>query len=185
MPRGQVEILPLMPQRLRELRLELGWSLNDVAQRLGVTQRAVVSNWEATNQRRRIPDIENLLVLQKWYGVSMDYLLGLPGADRDSPAVKSGRRTLSERLKTLTGLEGTSPSTRARIALRVAIEVAPEAFFLERTAAALTLNTSELVQLGAGGLWAGEVIERLSAFLGVSPEWFFALDPEKSGSPSE
>jgi hypothetical protein len=50
MPKSsQADAAPLLPFRLRELRLEAGWTLRDVMEKTGVAQRAVVSNWEATN----------------------------------------------------------------------------------------------------------------------------------------
>lgn len=174
--------LPNLPQRLKELRLELGWTLEEVAERTGVTQRGVASNWEATNQRRRIPPITTLLILQRWYGVSMDYLLGLPGAERESAAVKTGRRLLHQHLRTLTELEKMTPSNRARRVLALAAELAPEAFFLKRVAAFLTLEMEDLLELIAGGLWPESLMVRLASFYGLKPEWFYSLELDEEMS---
>ncbi|MDF2628574.1 MAG: Helix-turn-helix domain [Symbiobacteriaceae bacterium] len=177
--------LPNLPRRLKELRQELGWTLEDVAERVGVTQRGVASNWEATNQRRRIPPITTLLALQRWYGVSMDYLLGHPDAERDSPAVKRARKNLREQLRSMTELEKIAPSNRARRVLTVAMELSPEVFFLERVAAYLFLETVDLVELMASGLWTEALVERLAAILGLKSEWFYSLEPVEEASRAE
>jgi transcriptional regulator with XRE-family HTH domain len=175
---NDLELLPNLPRRLRELRQGLGWSLDDVAAVTGVTQRGVASNWEAINQRRRTPPLSTLLILQRWYGVSLDYMVGHPDAERDSPAVKVGKRLLRERLRSVQGLEQTTPSERARMALTYAMALAPEAFFLERAVAHLLVDTGELLELVKGsGVWADGVIVNLAAFLGIPEEWFYVLEP--------
>lgn len=179
MPRKETDLLPLMPRRLRELRQELGWSLNDVAQRLNVTQRAVVSNWEAENQRRRVPDIQNLLVLQRWYGVSMDYLMGQPGAEHDSPVVRAGKAAIRESLRVLKGIEATAPHERAHIALSKAMTIAPDAFFRERVAAFLMITPEHLDDLLKHGNWSEEHTKRLADILGLHLEWFYSPEPHK------
>lgn len=177
MPRkSETTILPSLPMRLRQLRQELGWSLADVAERLGVTQRAVVSNWEAVNQRRRIPDIENLLQLQRWYGVSMDYLLGQTDTDRESAMVRNGRQQLRAALRETTGLIMLTPSDRARLALNTALEQAPDVFFLERTAAFLFLAEEDVRERLREGTWPPDLVGRLASFLGLRREWFYAMD---------
>jgi transcriptional regulator with XRE-family HTH domain len=180
-----VDPLPNLPRRLKELRQELGWTLEDVAERVGVTQRGVASNWEATNQRRRIPPITTLLALQRWYGVSMDYLLGHQDAERDSPAVKRARKDLREQLRSITELEKMGPSNRARRVLSLAMELAPEVFFLDRVAAYLFLETADLMELMAGGLWSEALLERLGEFLGLKPEWFYSLEPVEQAFQAE
>lgn len=169
--------VPNMPKRLRELRLEMGWTLDDVATVVGVTQRGVVSNWEATNHRRRIPELGTLLILQRWYGVSMDYLIGHPDAERESPSVKHGRRLLRERLRTVEGLGVASPSDRAQIAVRAAQVVAPEAFFLERMAAVMTTSVEDLEALLDGGTWPDQSLQVLGKLFGFAADWFYVPEP--------
>ena len=60
--------------RLRELRLEKGLRLKDVAEAMGVTLRTI-SNYEAGI---REPSLDMLVKLCKFFEVSSDYLLGLP-----------------------------------------------------------------------------------------------------------
>ena len=169
--------LPNLPRRLKELRQELGWTLEDVAERVGVTQRGVASNWEATNQRRRTPPLTTLVTLQRWYGVSLDYLVGHPGAERDSPAVKAGKKALRERLREARGVEFAPPSDRARVAVRLALEVGPDAFFVERLAACLFVTVDELKGLIESGVWADGQLQSLADLLGIDVEWFYSLQP--------
>jgi transcriptional regulator with XRE-family HTH domain len=155
----------------------MGWSLDDLVPIVGVTQKGVISNWEATNQRRRTPPITTLVILQRWYGVSLDYLVGHPDAERESPAVKAGRRLLRERLRMERGLSELDPSDRARRALQCAFEMESEAFFLGRAAACLSLAEEDLTELLSDGLWPEGLLERLAEFLGLDLSWFFAPDP--------
>lgn len=177
MSQKEAKLLPYLPQRLRELRLELGWTLEDVAVRVGVTQAGVVSNWEATNQRRRTPELSTLLLLQRWYGVSMDYLLGNPLAERDSPSVRKGKLALREALRRQPGLEAKSARERAEVAWSVAQKVAPDAFFTERLAACLLMSPAELAEVTENAFWSNRLIERLAPFLGLSADWFYATAP--------
>lgn len=168
-----------LPVRLKELRTELGWTLEDVAQRVGVTQRAVTSNWEATNHRRRTPDLATLLELQRWYGVSLDYLIGHPNAERDGPAVKEGKKLLRQALRQHQGSERLLPKDRAQVAWTQAETLAPEAFFRERLAAYLMMQNEDLQEVVENAFWSSRLIERLGEFLGLSQEWFYASDPAK------
>ena len=59
--------------RLRELRLEKGLRLKDVAEAMGVTLRTI-SNYEAGI---REPSLDMLIKLCKFLEVSSDYLMGL------------------------------------------------------------------------------------------------------------
>jgi transcriptional regulator with XRE-family HTH domain len=174
---NDIDALPNLPQRLKQLRLELGWTLEDVARITGVTQRGVASNWEATNQRRRTPPLHTLLVLQRWYGVSMDYLLAIPDAERDSPAVRKGKRRLREQLSQTEVPLVTSPSDRARMVVAMAMEVAPDAFFVERFAANLTQSTEDMDHLMVRGVWADPLIDRLATMVGITQDWFYAVEP--------
>ena len=58
---------------LKELRIENNLSQMDVAKAIGVSQ-AAIARWESGQQ---IPNIEYLVKLVNYFGVSADYLLGL------------------------------------------------------------------------------------------------------------
>lgn len=60
-------------ERLKELRIENGLSLKELANAIGVSDVAI-SRWE---NRQRTPNIESLIALAKFFRVSTDYLLGL------------------------------------------------------------------------------------------------------------
>lgn len=59
--------------RLREVRLEHGYTLKQVAEGIGVTLRAVC-NYELGD---REPSFEILIKICRFFDVSADYLLGL------------------------------------------------------------------------------------------------------------
>ena len=65
--------MKIFAERLKDLRNEKGISLKYLAKEIGVTDMAI-SRWE---NEQRIPNIENLASLAKYFGVSTDYLLGL------------------------------------------------------------------------------------------------------------
>lgn len=60
-------------KRLKELRKENNLSLSQLAKAIGVSGIAI-SRWE---NQLRIPNIESLIALAKYFGVTTDYLLGL------------------------------------------------------------------------------------------------------------
>ena len=65
--------LPITAKRLRQLRSEKNWRQVDIAEKIGVSLRAIVK-WECG---KTLPDTDALLRLSKKYNVSTDYLLGL------------------------------------------------------------------------------------------------------------
>lgn len=65
--------MKIFAERLKELRIEKGISLKILAKEIGVTDIAI-SRWE---NEKRIPNIENLVLIANYFGVSSDYLLGL------------------------------------------------------------------------------------------------------------
>ncbi|HYF78718.1 MAG TPA: helix-turn-helix transcriptional regulator [Symbiobacteriaceae bacterium] len=176
-PEQVTTLVPNLPHRLKELRLEMGWSLDDLVPVVGVTQKGVISNWEATNQRRRTPPISTLVILQRWYGVSLDYLVGHPKAERESADVKAGKAALRKELRQAQGVAEASPSERARRALRLAMDVAPEAFFLGRAAGYLGLRQDDLESLLNDRDWPDSSLRRLAWLLGLDAEWFYSEQP--------
>ncbi len=75
----------MLSQRLRQLRQSKGMTLQQVAERLGVT-RASVSKWEGGSSR---PDMSRLDGLAQLFGVSTHYLLGLSASAnlKDLPVI--------------------------------------------------------------------------------------------------
>ena len=66
----------MLHTRLKKLRMEKDLTQAALARELNVTQQAV-AKWEAG---KSLPDHAMLLRLAQDYGVSVDYLLGLPAA---------------------------------------------------------------------------------------------------------
>ena len=65
--------MKIFAERLRELRIEQNLTLQNVAQGIGVSINTV-SRWE---RQERLPNIENIVALAKFFKVSADYLCGL------------------------------------------------------------------------------------------------------------
>lgn len=63
----------MLGQRINELRVALGWSQVQLAEKLSISKQTV-SNWENENIQ---PSIEMLVRLAKIFHVSTDYLLGI------------------------------------------------------------------------------------------------------------
>ena len=59
--------------RLKELRLELGLSQQELAGKVGLTHTAI-GLWE---QGKRTPNLDAVIALAKFFGVSLDYIAGL------------------------------------------------------------------------------------------------------------
>ena len=62
-------------QRLRELREDKGLSQRQMSKMLNnqITQGAIAL-WE---QRKRVPNLDTVIMLAKFFGVSLDYIAGL------------------------------------------------------------------------------------------------------------
>lgn len=64
--------MEIFAERLKDLRKERRWSSKEMAEYLGVSQRAYLYYESATNY----PNIPGLLKLADFFGVTTDYLLG-------------------------------------------------------------------------------------------------------------
>ena len=71
-----------MREKLTSLRIENGFSQQELAERLNVTRQAI-SMWESG---ATIPSIDSLILLSKLYGVSVDEFLGLASGKKDEEA---------------------------------------------------------------------------------------------------
>ncbi len=63
----------IFSEKLKELRLEKGITQTTLAKELGISQ-AGIAKWETGD---RSPDIEYVVIIAKYFGVTTDYLLGL------------------------------------------------------------------------------------------------------------
>lgn len=66
----------MLGQRINELRIAMGWSQVQLAEKLSISKQTV-SNWENENIQ---PSIEMLVRIAKLFHVSTNYLLGLDNA---------------------------------------------------------------------------------------------------------
>lgn len=60
-------------EKLKELRKEMALTQKELADKLGF-ERTTVSGWE---QERKEPNYDTLIMLAKFFNVTVDYLLGL------------------------------------------------------------------------------------------------------------
>ena len=65
-----------MHERLKELRIERGLKLKEVAEYMNVTIRAISRYEDGTRE----PSVEMIVKFCKLYNVTADYLLGLTGS---------------------------------------------------------------------------------------------------------
>lgn len=78
-----------MPEKLAELRRQKGLSQIELAEAMSVSRQAV-SMWESG---ATIPSIDNLILLSRLYGVSVDEILGaLPPEKTVMPQRKISRK---------------------------------------------------------------------------------------------
>lgn len=61
----------ILADKIIRLRKKVGWSQEELAERLGVTRQSV-SKWEGAQS---VPDIEKILQMSRIFGVTTDYLL--------------------------------------------------------------------------------------------------------------
>ena len=72
----KMSIAKIFAENLRGLRESKNLTQAQLSERLNYKSRTVVTNWESG---RIVPDIENLIVLAKFFGVTIDYLVGIEG----------------------------------------------------------------------------------------------------------
>jgi transcriptional regulator with XRE-family HTH domain len=166
----------VLGSRLRQLRESLGLVLQDVADVFG-TSRNVPSQWE---NGQREPSYEHLLRLGDFYGVTVDWLLGRAGAEKDSPRVKQVKSQLRDylRLKEPT-LAGSLCDYRLKLALDFLVEQDPEMFSLERVASQLLLSVEALQQMLEGkAMIPGAIISRFALLANLPEVWFYHPQPQ-------
>ena len=65
--------MKIFSERLKELRIERNLNQSELARETGLSQSSI-ARWEADD---RDPTIQGLIVLAKYFGVSIDFLVGL------------------------------------------------------------------------------------------------------------
>lgn len=162
--------------RLRQLRENYGLVQQDVAD-LFQTNRNVASQWESG---AREPSLENILRLTMFYGVTVDWLLGVPNADKDAPDVRQIKRELGDylRLKEST-LKRTGPEVRLKLAVDFLRERDSEQFAVERIAQAVNITPSTFEEMMEGRVRvSGPVIQRFADYAKLPELWFWQPEPQ-------
>lgn len=114
---------PALAATMRELRLEHGLTLGQIAAFVGLTGRQAVAGWELG----QVPELQTLCVVADFFGVTVDYMLGREGAPRDSPAVAKGKAALHKRCRQ-EDWSGMTPAQRIARIWAISQEVSPTAF---------------------------------------------------------
>lgn len=141
----------------------------------GVRGKGVVANWEATAGHRRAPELRTLLLLARWYGVSLDYLFGTPGAERDSPGVKLSKAVLQRAFsETMAQMVHPSPSQRIATAYQILRNADPEAWFDERVVLVLGIELDHWRAILEGQTPTDSVMSRFAATAGVAVHLLYA-----------
>ena len=87
-----------MMLKIKELRQEVGLSQAELAKIVNTTQKNI-SNWENGFNE---PDFSTLIQFAKYFGVSVDYLLGIEESFGDNePAISATEKKLLKRLRAL------------------------------------------------------------------------------------
>jgi transcriptional regulator with XRE-family HTH domain len=166
----------VLGSRLRQLREGWGLVLQDVANLFG-TNRNVPSQWEGG---LREPSYEHLLRLADYYGVTVDWLLGREGAEKDSSRVRLIKSQLHDylRLRDLT-LRGTTPGHRVKVAIDFLVLQDPALFTLERVARELLISSETLQQMVDDRVMATPlVIQRFAQYTNLPEIWFYQPVPQ-------
>jgi transcriptional regulator with XRE-family HTH domain len=71
--------------RLKELRLEQNWTMEEVGKKVGIKK----SSYASYEQAYRQPPLEKLKSFSKLYGVSVDYILGLTDERKADDFIKT------------------------------------------------------------------------------------------------
>lgn len=166
----------VLGSRLRQLREGLGLVLQDVANLFG-TNRNVPSQWEGG---QREPSYEHLLRLADFFGVTVDWLLGRDGAEKDSPRVKLVKSQLQDYLRLKEpALRNTTPGQRLKLAVEFLAEQDPQMFSLERVARQVLVSEDVLEQMLSERAMASPFVIQKFAQLANLPEvWFWQPHPQ-------
>jgi len=161
--------------RHRELREEAGQVMQDIADLFGQT-RTAVALWEAGKTE---PPYDTLLTLADHFGVTVDYLLGRPGARRDSPRVEAIKADLHEYLRLMENqLADTTTAERMAIIVNFLTNREQALFSEERIASRLLIKPVTLRRAMQGQSDPGPtVIERLADCVGLPVAWFYVPRP--------
>lgn len=172
----QSEPLPVLGSRLRQLREGLGLVLQDIGD-LFQTNRNVPSQWE-TGQRA--PSYNHLLRLADFYGVTVDWLLGRHGAERDSPRVKLMKSQLLDYLRLQeSSVRTMTPGERLALTISYLTRLDGDMFSVNRIAQQVLISPETLDEMAKGRVMAtGPVIQRFAQLANLPEVWFYQPEPQ-------
>ena len=159
-----ISVINQFGNRLRQLRTDRCLRQRDLEQALSL-RPGTMSQYE---RGVREPDFDLLMIIADKLEVSLDYLLGRPEAQMESPALAAARRQLQDAL----GQAAATGGSRLPLVLELAEQVSPSQFGLQRLAQRLTVTAGTLnaCRSGIGSLPQTTLLE-LARHLGVPPEW--------------
>lgn len=162
--------------RLRQLRESYGLVQQDVADQFG-TNRNVASQWESG---AREPSLENILKLATYFGVTVDWLLSVPNADKDAPDVRQIKRELGDYLRHKEhSLTYSGPEVRLKLAVDYLCERDSTQFTVERIAQAVNITPSTFLEMMEGRVKvSGPVIQRFADYAKLPELWFWQPEPQ-------
>lgn len=77
-----------LPERLIELRTQRNLKQRDLAEFLGIALRS----WQRYEAGEREPTVDQLMELARFFGVSLDYMVGLTDDPTPPPRTSSSKR---------------------------------------------------------------------------------------------
>lgn len=93
----RVKQMPIRPDRLRQARMQAGYTQKELAKRIGIGESQI---WRAEN-RKGDPSADHLARIARELNVSADYLLGLVEAPRSHLTTKDLSRDETELITAL------------------------------------------------------------------------------------
>lgn len=155
--------------RLRELRHERDMGQREVEELLNLRPGAVTQY----ERGLREPGFAMLVKMADLFDASLDYLMGVPDAPRESPALAGARRRLQAAVRQAgSDPRLLRPGRRLAAILALAEQAAPEVFGSARLGRQLSIPTASLrlAQEGRGDLSEGIAV-KLATYLGFEPDW--------------
>lgn len=163
----------MFPQRLRALREGLQLEQKELAAHLGLAASAI-SNYESG---KRTPGFEILTQICRYFGVSSDWLLGLPHAPMVNGEMGWAQHKVLASLREIPE-ETVPPGVRIGIILGLVREHQPQLLPVQRYELLMGTSRETADRILAGDFTAqGSTIYLVSRFTGVPEEWIRTGDP--------
>jgi len=175
--------VPGLGERLREIRDSCGLSQAEAATILDVG-RSAISLWE---RDENAPSAAKLQEISRVYGISLDWLFGVEGADSLSPALVQGLMALARHLRRLSeqgqrDMEWASTEERLAQCVHFLQERVPDLCTMTFFARRLVLSEAMLADILAGRMLASSTtIDRAANLLRLPAMWLRTGDNSYMG----